>query len=72
MRVLVRITKREDAIADQKKWIAEAGGTLEGYIARYGDPGVLTATGKQMIGSGGTAIYLADQEELRRLEAKRR
>lgn len=52
-------------IAEQKKWIAEHGGDLGGYIKRYGVPGT-----EHCYGNGGNAIYHADINELHRLEAK--
>jgi hypothetical protein len=58
------------AVENQRKFIEECGGDLAGYIARYGDPGVLTSKGKPMYGNGGTAIYNADLAELKRLEAR--
>ena len=59
-------------IKSQRQWIEEHGGDLAGYIARYGDPGHpidrYAATGGYY-GAGGTAIYQADAEVLRALEA---
>lgn len=43
------------AIHEQTEWIAEHGGSLMGYIARYGS--VHDAT---HYGNGGEAIYAAD------------
>ena len=56
-------------VANQKKWIEDCGGDLQGYIAKYGDPGVPKANGKKMSGDGGTAIYNADLAGLKRAEA---
>ena len=50
------------AIEDQRKWIASCGGSLGGYVRRYGaddDP--------NKYGNGGEAIYEADMAELNRL-----
>ena len=55
-------TKLVDAIEQQRKWIDDCGGTLAGYIKRYGskdDP--------DKYGYGGEAIYNADMAELTRL-----
>lgn len=46
-------------IADQARWINDHGGTLTGYVVRYGskdDP--------NHYGDGGEAIYKADSEAL--------
>ena len=65
--------KLEKRVEDQRQWIQNCGGTLEGYRKRYGDPGfpVPIGDGKQtgMSGEGGTAIYNADIRALERLEA---
>lgn len=60
----------EKYLNEQRKFIQECGEDLTGYIARYGDPGINTTTGKPMYGEGGTKIYHADQVELQRLEAR--
>jgi hypothetical protein len=55
--------KRQRQIDAQRQWIAEHGGTLAGYIERYGskdDP--------QHDGDGGEAIYAADVAALVNLE----
>lgn len=54
-------------IADQRKWIDEHGSNLAGYVARYG-----SRNDAEHYGDGGEAIYAADTEALRRLEAKQR
>lgn len=84
-------------ISSQEKWIASCGGSLAGYIRRYGDPGIppLNDDGSPKIiscpvdvalsvglepvpertgeyyapyfGSGGTAIWEADNNYLRQL-----
>ncbi len=56
-------------LREQELWIAAHGGTLEAYIERYGDPGVPTCTGKPMYGEGGTAIFKADMDRLRNIQA---
>lgn len=55
-------------LEEQRKWLKEHGETLDGYIHRYGDPGVLCSNGKPMYGDGGTAIYEADKNALEKLE----
>ena len=63
---LVRKSLAEQ-IADQRKWIDERGGNLAGYVARYG-----SRNDAEHYGDGGEAIYAADTEALRRLEAQQR
>ena len=60
-----------EEIQTQKEWIAEHGGTLEGYIANYGDPGIPPAKdpNNTHYGIGGTAIWEADTNKLKQLEA---
>lgn len=53
-------------IWEQKRWIEKCGGSLAGYIARYG-----SASDPEHSGDGGEAIYKADMNELARLEAMR-
>jgi hypothetical protein len=51
-----------DLAEDQAQWIIDHGGTLAGYVARYGrreDP--------DHYGDGGEAIYAADTTELYKL-----
>jgi len=53
----------EQSVTAQQRWIEEHGGSLTGYIARYGsrdDPG--------HYGNGGEAIFEADMAELTRRE----
>jgi hypothetical protein len=52
-------------IEQQKAWIQECGGHLQGYIARYG-----AAADPDHYGNGGEAIYQADTNELKRLQAE--
>ena len=54
-----------DEIDEQIRWIENCGGTLEGYVKRYGsarDPG--------HYGVGGEAIFAADQSYLAKLEGR--
>jgi hypothetical protein len=67
--VTARQARLEEMVADQEKWIKDCGGTLQGYIEAYGDPGVPRKNGKPMAGNGGTAIYNADIAQLERLKA---
>lgn len=53
-------------IREQRRWIEEHGGTLSGYIARYG-----SASEPRHYGDGGEAIYAADTAALARLVAQR-
>jgi hypothetical protein len=57
-------------VRGQVQWIKDHGGDLDGYIARYGDPGVPVAIGPRMgkehFGEGGTLIYCADLDALNR------
>jgi hypothetical protein len=59
--------KRMEAVArainEQRTWIEQCGGTLAGYVARYG-----SRDDAKHSGHGGEAIYSADMEELRRRE----
>jgi hypothetical protein len=57
-----RAQELDRQIAKQRKWIAEHGGDLAGYIKRYGFTGV---------GDGGHAIYCADLAYLKRLMIER-
>jgi hypothetical protein len=92
-----------DELAKQRLWIEKCGGTREGYIRHYGDPGVppvddmgnprvltipddLTSFADglgmqpvpgqpgvyyfQHFGDGGSAIWKADTDYLKRLEAQ--
>ena len=51
--------------SEQRQWIESCGGTLSGYIERYGQPGEL-----RCIGDGGEAIYRADTNALKRYESQ--
>lgn len=46
-------------IVEQQKWIAEHGGNLSGYVARYG-----SANDPEHYGSGGESIFAADLSHL--------
>lgn len=51
-------------LGEQAKWIEEHGGSLGGYVARYGSRDAL-----DHFGDGGEAIYAADIAEFQRLMA---
>lgn len=51
-------------VAEQKAWIKSCGGTLAGYIERYGS----VVDNPNCVGNGGEAIYRADTEALARHE----
>jgi hypothetical protein len=51
------------AIREQKKWIAEHGGDIKGYIFRYG-----SITDAHYYGSGGEKIFEADMGHLGKLQ----
>lgn len=53
-------------IREQRRWVEEHGGSLSGYIARYG-----SASEPRHYGDGGEAIYAADSAALQRLEEDR-
>jgi hypothetical protein len=57
-----QLDKLAAQIAAQDKWIEQCGGTLAGYIARYG-----SASEPNHYGDGGEAIYAADYGTLQRL-----
>ena len=69
---MARVLKAERELAaalkdlfEQQKWIQDRGGSLPGYVLRYGshrDP--------DHYGDGGEAIYLADQLALKRAEER--
>ena len=46
----------------QRRWIDEHGGSIAGYVERYG-----SADDVRHYGDGGEVIYAADMERLRRL-----
>jgi hypothetical protein len=56
----------QEAVQDQKEWMDSCGGTLQGYIVKYGSK----TNPEKMYGNGGEAIYDADLAELRRLEER--
>lgn len=55
-----------EQIAEQRRWIQICGGTLAGYIARYG-----SKNDPERYGDGGEAIYAADTAALQKLERQR-
>jgi len=57
------LIKARARVAEQRRWIEQCGGTLWGYIARYGEPGQANCSG-----DGGRAIWAADAGELAALE----
>lgn len=48
----------------QRQWMEQCGGSLAGYIAKYG-----SASDPQHYGDGGEAIYAADKAALEKVEA---
>lgn len=60
------VMRRAAAIVEQQEWITRCGGTLAGYVARYG-----SADDPEHLGNGGEVIYAADVAELQRLERVR-
>ena len=62
-----RVAWLDGEIDRERKWIAEHGGDLAGYVKRYG-----TAADPVHYGNGGEAIYKADSDALARLVAERR
>lgn len=63
-----RRTKREwllNELMNQRAWIEEHGGSLSGYIERYG-----SSDDESCYGAGGEMIYAADSERLRELERR--
>jgi hypothetical protein len=51
-------------VVEQQAWIKSCGGTLAGYVERYGE-----ADDPQRTGDGGEAIYRADTRALARFES---
>lgn len=60
-----QIAKARQRVADQRKWIDKCGGSLGGYLLRYG-----AADDPNKHGDGGQAIWDADSNELKQLEAE--
>lgn len=58
-----RAEQKQRLIAEQKQWIEQCGGTLEGYIQRYG-----SKNDDEFFGAGGEEIYAADIAQLARLQ----
>lgn len=59
----VRIVNARDRVVKHRQWLEEHGGSLAGYIARYG-----AASDPDHYGDGGEAIYAADKEVLAHAE----
>jgi hypothetical protein len=58
----------DEAISEQRQWIADHGSTIYGYVQRYG-----SVDDPEHYGDGGEAIFHADNDALNRLlDAKRR
>lgn len=62
---LVRRGKLLRRIAEQEEWIRGCGGTLSGYVARYG-----SRRDEEHAGDGGEAIFAADKAALDELLAQ--
>jgi hypothetical protein len=58
-----RVMRAQNAVAEQRRWIEQCGGTLSGYIRNYG-----AADDPDRHGDGGRAIWEADVEALHRAE----
>lgn len=56
---------KRDEVEQQKEWIRQCGGDLAGYIKRYG-----SKNDPDHYGDGGEAIYKADTDYLKKLEAR--
>ena len=63
--VETRRRKWQARVDEQRKWIAEHGGDLAGYVLRYGAVG-----DPNMYGAGGEAIYEADKAALDKYERR--
>lgn len=59
------LIKARARLAEQRRWIDRCGGSLGGYLMRYGAPG-----DPGCLGDGGAAIWAADHGELLALEAE--
>lgn len=62
---LTKVAWLEKEIVDQKKWIAEHGGDLVGYVRHYG-----SKNDADHFGDGGEAIYAADMNHLTAMETR--
>jgi hypothetical protein len=58
-----RADQKRRLIAEQQQWIEQCGGTIAGYVKRYG-----SCKDEEYFGAGGEAIYAADIAQLNRLE----
>jgi hypothetical protein len=56
-----------ELIGDQERWIQEHGGSLAGYVERYG-----SKDDAKHFGDGGEAIYAADWVALQNLKERAR
>lgn len=68
-----QLIKARARLAEQRRWIDRCGGSLGGYLMRYGsaaDPLRDSPDGPGRIGDGGEAIWKADKAELDALEAE--
>lgn len=65
---LKSIHKLQNQINEQREWIEQCGGSLLGYLRRYGD----ASKDKTFYGNGGRAIYDADTNALHKLEEELR
>lgn len=63
--MLTKLEQLQLAVLRQKEWIDSCGGTLAGYIAKYG-----SRENAEHSGNGGEAIFDADVEELCNLKFK--
>jgi hypothetical protein len=66
-RVEKRLRERKwlaQEVLSQRRWIFDHGGSLQGYVDRYG------SRNGEHFGNGGEAIYEADINQLKKLEAR--
>lgn len=62
---LARISRLRKLRDIEREWMDERGGTLAGYMLRYG-----SKESQEHYGDGGEAIYAADKAALDRAQAK--
>lgn len=60
-----RIEFLRKEITSQQAWMKQCGGSLHGYVERYGSAG-----NPEHSGDGGEAIYAADFGQLKKLEGQ--
>ena len=68
-----RLGRLYEMRGDQEAWIKLCGGSLTGYIARYGHSGApfdIDVADGGRLGDGGEAIWQADQAKLKLIEAE--